>query len=67
MTKENNVSIPAFLMVSKYHVGVTDSLADITAYSNEHLQPGDTLILQKGYFDELFSRATKNLNFRQPT
>ena len=61
MTKENNVSIPAFLMVSKYHVGVTDSLADITAYSNEHLQPGDTLILQKGYFDELLVEQQKIL------
>lgn len=61
MNKENNVSVPAFLMVSKHHVGVTDSLADITAYSNEHLQPGDTLILQKGYFDELLVKQQKIL------
>lgn len=61
MNKENNVSVPAFLMVSKYHVGVTDSLADVTAYSNEHLQVGDTLILQKGYLDELLIEQQKIL------
>ena len=61
MNKENNVSTPAFLMISEYHVGVTDSLADVTAYSNEHLQPGETLILKKGYFDELLVEQQKIL------
>lgn len=61
MNKDDNVSVPAFLMVSKYHVGVTDSLADVTAYSNEHLQPGETLILKKGYLDELLIEQQKVL------
>lgn len=61
MNKDDNVSVPAFLMVSKYHVGVTDSLADVTAYSNEHLQPGETLILKKGYLDELLIEQQKIL------
>lgn len=61
MNKDDNVSVPAFLMVNKYHVGVTDSLADVTAYSNEHLQPGETLILKKGYLDELLIEQQKVL------
>ena len=61
MNKDNSVSIPAFLMTSKYHIGVTDNLADIIAYSNEHLQQGDTLIVQKGYLEELLITEQKIL------
>ena len=61
MNKDDNVSTPAFLMISEHHIGVTDNLADVIAYSNDHLQPGDTLILQKGYFDELLVEQQKIL------
>lgn len=61
MNNDNTVSIPAFLMISEHHIGVTDNLADVIAYSNEHLQPGDTLILQKGYLNEFLIEQQKIL------
>lgn len=61
MNKDDNVSTQAFLMISEHHIGVTDNLADVIAYSNDHLQPGETLILKKGYSEELFIEEQKIL------
>ena len=61
MNKDNTVSTPAFLMISEHHIGVTDNLADVIAYSNDHLQPGESLILKKGYSEDLFIEQQKIL------
>ena len=57
----NTISSPAWLLISKNHIGVTDKIEDIIAYNEKYLQPGETIILKKDYADELFKEEQKIL------
>ena len=56
----NTISSPAWLLISKNHIGVTDKIEDIIAYNEKYLQPGETIILKKDYADELFKEEQKS-------
>lgn len=57
----NTISSPAWLLIGENHIGVTDKIEDIIAYNEEYLQPGQTIIIRKGYADELFKKEQKIL------
>ena len=62
-SSNSEVDTTAFLVLTDNHIGVTNALEDIATYLKDDLKEGESMVITKGYKQEMLDLEQKILTF----